>query len=133
MSIVTDVKNDIKSARGVHLRWWLLLAMGCLAFIGAAVFDKFGELNMALPTFNSVFLFIFVVSLKWELRSRVWFWVTIGFLVTIHVLLIWYIPWTSRWIPALAVAVISSVDFCMILLIIAGVRSIIERQFLSGS
>jgi len=41
-------------------------------------------------------------------------------------LLIWYIPWTTKWVPALAIAAIDSADFCVILWALSAIAALME-------
>lgn len=44
-------------------------------------------------------------------------------LAALHIPLVLFVPWTSRWVPAFAIAVIDSADFCVMIWII----SIVEK------
>jgi hypothetical protein len=39
-----------------------------------------------------------------------WFWATIADFITLHILLILFVPWTDTWIPALVVIPIGIAD-----------------------
>jgi hypothetical protein len=45
----------------------------------------------------------------------------------LHALLVWYIPWTTKWVPALAIAAIDSADFCLLLWLLTAVGRLMER------
>ncbi len=132
MSLVNDVKSDIKAAKQMRLPWWAVL---CLLIGGMPLpwlFDHFGSLNLMLPTWNSVAVLGFIVVLKWSLRRHVWFWITMAALAALHVPLILFVPWTTRGVPALAIAVIDSGDFCLMLWIISIVGKIVEGRKTAG-
>jgi hypothetical protein len=40
-------------------------------------------------------------------------------LAALHVLLVLFVPWTSKWVPAMAIADIDSVDLIVMLAILA--------------
>jgi len=101
----------------------MLLSLGACVF-----FDRYGKLNMTLPVLNCAFVFGLLIYLKWDRRRQPLFWATVGVLVAVHALLIWYIPWTSNWVPAAAVATISSVDFCAMLWVLAVVEIFVGGQ-----
>jgi hypothetical protein len=128
MSVSSDVRNDIEAARKLWLPWWVVLALIAFSLPVIWLSDHFGRLAMALPILNCIGVFGLIVYLKWNLRRRLWFWVTIALLATIHTFLILYIPWTSKWVPALAIAVISSVDVYLILWILAAVGRLVEGR-----
>ena len=121
MSLANEVKDDIKAAKKIRLPWWAVL---CLLVFGMPLpwlFDHFGILNLMLPIWNSVAILGFMLALKWKLRRHAWFWITMTVIAALHVPLILFVPWGTRWVPALAIAAIDSVDFCLILWAIAAV------------
>ena len=61
----------------------------------------------------------FAVALKWNLRRRPWFWNTMAILTLLHVPLILFVPWGTRWVPAMMIALIGSADLILILVIIS--------------
>ena len=110
-----DLKNDLEAAKKIRLPWWVLLPGVVVAAFSAALFDHFGKLYLVLPVLNSIAVLAFLVALKWKLRTRMWFWITMLIFAALHVPLILFIPWTTKWVPALAIAAIDSADFCVIL------------------
>ena len=83
------------------------------------LFDHYGRLNQFLPTFCSVGVLAFVVAIKPKLRWHPWFWVTMTILAAAHAALILLVPWTSKWVPALAIAALGSGDLIVMLAIVA--------------
>jgi len=132
-SLRIQVSNDIKAAKKLWLPWWAVLAIMVIIVPIFPLFDHFGKLNMALPLFNCVSVFCLLIYLKWDLRRQPLFWAVIVLLVALHAALIWYIPWTSRWTPAVAIAVISSIDFCFMLWVLAVVELLLHRQAMTKS
>lgn len=65
--------------------------------------------------------------LKWKLRRNTWFWVVMIIIAVLHIPLLLFVPWTTRWVPAATMAVIDSADFCMILWILAIVGKFMEK------
>jgi hypothetical protein len=127
MSLSSDVKNDIKAAKKLWLPWWGVLSLMALSLPALWLFDHFGRLDMALPTLNCVLVLGLLVFLKWKLRRHAWFWIAMTIVAVLHLLLIWYVPWTTKWVPALAIAAIDSADFCIVLWILAVVGKLVER------
>jgi hypothetical protein len=70
----------------------------------------------------------FAIAVKWKLRRRVWFWITMTIIVALHVLMILYVPWTTQWMPAMAIAGIFSADLCVMFVILAVVESVMEGR-----
>jgi hypothetical protein len=122
MPLAKDIKNDIKAAKKIWLPWWAVL---CLIIGGLPIvwlFDHFGKLNLFLPTFNCVAVLGFAIAVKRELRRHAWFWGTMAILAALHVPLILFVPWTTRWVPAIAIAAIDSADLIVMLAILSVVR-----------
>jgi hypothetical protein len=90
-------------------------------FLCAWLFDKFRKLELVLPTLNSIAVVGFILVLKRKLWRHAWFLGTMAVIAALHVPLVLFVPWTTRWVPALAIAVIDSLDFCLILWILAPV------------
>ncbi len=132
-SLKADVKSDLKVAQKLWMPWRVLLPYGvfCLAVI--VICDHFGQLNMSLPLLNSIAVFGLLIYLKWQFRRQPSFWATLAMLAALHALLIWYIPWTSKWVPALAIATISSVDFYIMLWVVDAVGRLGVRTRLDGA
>jgi len=132
MLLAKEVNNDIKAAKKIRLPWWVLLCLGIISLPICWLFDHFGRFALALPTLNSIFVLGFVIAVKWKLRRHAWFWVTIAILAALHVLLILFVPWTTKWVPALAIAGADSADFCIALWILALVGRFIRRPTLKA-
>jgi chromate transport protein ChrA len=126
MSIANDVKSDIKAAKKLRLPRWAILPGIAVAFLCAWLFDHFGRLNLMLPIWNSVAVLGLMFVLKWRLRRHAWFWTTMTVIAALHVPLILFVPWGTRWVPALAIAAIDSLDFCLILWILSFVGKLVE-------
>jgi hypothetical protein len=120
--------RDIKAAKTLRLPWWgvLCLIIGSLPIYW--LFDHFGRLNTALPTLNILAVFGFIIAVKWKLRRQAWFWGTMTFLASLHVPLLLFVPWTSKWIPAIIIGAIDSADFCVMLVIVSVVENFVKRQ-----
>lgn len=118
-----ELQGDIRAARHIRLHWRALLILFVVALPLPWVFDRFGRLNLFLPTFNGVFVLVLVVVVKRTLMRHAWFWATMAVLAALHVVLILLVPWTTKWVPALTIAGIASVDFIVMLTIV----DVVER------
>ena len=127
MPLIEDIKSDIQTAKKMRLPRWGILPGIIIAFLCSWLFDYFGKLSMVLPVLNSIGVFGFLIALKWNLRRRSWFWGIMIFIAALHVPLIMFIPWTTQWVPALAIGVIDSADFCLIIWILAAVGKFMEE------
>ena len=128
MQLAKDLKKDIKVAKKIRLPWWGVLCGIIGSALSAWLFDHFGRLDLALPTLDSVGVLGFVLVLKWQLSRRVWFWITMAIVVALHVLLILSIPWTTKWVPASAIAGIAALDLIVILAILSVVAKFAEES-----
>lgn len=128
MSLISDVKSDIKAAQKIWLPWQVLLPWGAFCLLVFLLLKHFGKYGMALPALSCIVVFSFLVYLKWNLSRKLWFWITLSALAVIHAALIWYIPWTSRWVPSLAIAFVVSLDICLMLWILALIAKFSEGR-----
>jgi MFS superfamily sulfate permease-like transporter len=87
------------------------------------LFGIYGRLELAMPLIIIIGMHGLVILFKWKLRRHKWFWIAMTVSAALHVPLILFVPWHTRWVPALALAVIASADFCLILWILL----VIER------
>src|SRR5579872_883692 len=100
MSVVRDVKSDIKAAKKLRLSWRGKVGGIIAATLCAWLFDRFGRLSLALPAMNSVAVLGFIFILKRRLWRHAWFWGIMAVIAGLHVPLILFVPWTDSWVPA---------------------------------
>ena len=86
----------------MRLPLWGYIFIPVGAFLLFGLFDHFGKLALARPTLLSISIIIIAVAMRWKLKARVWFWTTMAFLAALHIPLILFIPWTTKWISVLA-------------------------------
>ena len=127
MSLTNDVRGEIKAAKKLRMPWWAVACVIIASFLCAQLFDRFEKLNLVLPILNSIGVLGFIIAFKRKLWPHAWFWGTIAVVGALHVPLILFVPWTTKWVPALAIAVIDSVDFCLILWILAIVEKFMRE------
>jgi chromate transport protein ChrA len=96
------------------------------AFLLASLLHHFGRLALARPIVFSVTIIIIAIAMRWTLRGHRWFWITMAFLAALHVPLILFIPWTTKWIPALVLTPIGIADLYAMLSVVAIVGNFIE-------
>jgi len=119
MSLINDVRREIKAAKKLRVPGPVVVCVIIASFLCAQLFEHFGKLDLVLPTLNSMVVLGFTLVLKQKLWRRAWFWVAMGLIAVLHVPLILFVPWTTKWTPALVIAAIDSLDFCLILWILA--------------
>jgi hypothetical protein len=69
----------------------------------------------------------FVIAIKSSLRQKVWFWIFMALVTALHIILLFAIPWTAKWVPEIAIAFIDSVDLFGILAVLSLVSNAIGR------
>lgn len=87
-----------------------------------------GRFDLALPILNCVAVLGFFIAFKWRRRRHLWFWITMTIIAALHVPLILFVPWTTKWVPAFAIAAIDSIDLIVILAILSVVGKFVERS-----
>ncbi len=105
--------------RKLRLPWWgvLCVILGALAVL--IFFDHFGRLALARPTMISAAMVIIAIAMRWKLKRHMWFWITMIVLAALHVPLILFVPWTTKWIPALAIIPIGIADLYLMLWVLS--------------
>ena len=126
MSITNDVRDEIKAAKKLRIHRTVVCLI-IVSFLCAQLFERFGKLDLVLPILNSIGVLGFMIAQKRKLWRHAWFWGTMTIIAALHVPLILFVPWTTRWVPALAIAVIDSVDFCLILWILSVVEKVMRE------
>jgi len=112
----------------MRLPWWgvLCIIIGGLPLM--FVFDYFGKSALALPTLDSVAMVGIAIAMRWQSRWHVWFWITMTFIVALHVLLILSVPWTTKWVPAIVIIPIGIADLYAMLAVLFVVGQFVEGK-----
>jgi hypothetical protein len=126
MPLANEIKGDIKAARKIRLPWWGLLCLGIGSFLTAWLFDHLRRFDLMLPIINGILILGFAIAVKWKLRRYAWFWGTMTILAALHVPLILLVPWTTKWVPAIAIGLIDSADLIVMLAILSVVGKYME-------
>jgi hypothetical protein len=127
MQLTSDMQNQIEASKKMRLPWWGVLLGIIASALSAWLFDHLGRLDIALPALISAGTLGFAVSLNWQRRRRMWFWSTMTVIVALHVLLILFVPWTTKWVPAFVLVPFCVADYYAILAIVSVVGKLIER------
>jgi hypothetical protein len=123
---MNELKREIQEAKKLHLSWRTRLFIFIIGAPTTFLFALYGRLELALPLMIIIGVLGLVILFKWKLRRHAWFWITMVVIAALHVPLILFVPWTTRWVPALAITVIASADFCLMLAILAAVGRFVE-------
>jgi hypothetical protein len=121
------LKESLEKAKQLRLSWKGVIAVigGTIAFV--LLFVRFGRFDLARPTLFSGSMIAFAIAVRWELRRRVWFWITMIVITAIHVPLILFVPWTTKWVPAIVITPVIAVDLYAMLAILSFVEKFAER------
>jgi hypothetical protein len=131
---IDDVKHEIQEAKKLRLSWRAKLMIIVIGASTTFLFALYGRLELALPLMNIVGVLGLMFFFKWKLRKQAWFWITMTVIALFHIPLILFVPWGTRWVPALAIAVIDSADFCVMIWIISIVgNTLAGRRLLKGT
>lgn len=133
MLIAGDLKDDIKALQQMRLPWWGVLCWMAGCALIAWPFYHAGRLDLARPVLYSIGMLSVAIAIKWKLRGHVWFWGTMTVLAALHVLLILFVPWTAKWIPALVVIPIAIADVYVMLWIVSVVSNFMGEPKASSS
>ncbi len=113
--------------RRMRLPVWGYILIPVGAFLLFALFDHFGKLALARPTVFSVSTIIIAVAMRWRLKGRVWFWITMASLAALHAPLILFVPWTAKWIPVLVIIPIGIADLYAMLWVVSVVEKVMRE------
>ena len=103
----------------MRLPWWgfLFVIVGAIPLF--LLFAYFGKSAIARPTLYSVAIIVIAIAMRWRLRKHVWFWITIALIAAVHVPLILFIPWSTRWVPVIVIIPIAMADLYVMLWILS--------------
>lgn len=78
-------------------------------------FRNIGKEDMGLNIGICLGIFVITIRIRWDLRTRLWFWGIIAFLLALHVPLFFLIHWPRVWVPGIAFLPIALLDASIIL------------------
>jgi len=103
------------------LRYTFILAIA--VFPLGLLAEHFVRPGSGLPASLCAAVIVAAIWWRWDLRDRPWFWGTVIAIVALHIPLILFVHWTTRWIPAAI-----SNPFCIVDgLLILGIFNLGER------
>lgn len=128
MSLRGSVKRSVKQAKQLRISWTSGLAiLGGTLLIGGML-EHFGRFDLATPTVYSAGAIGLAIATKWELKGQLWFWITMTVIAALHVPLILFVPWTTKWVPAIVIAPFLAVDLYAILVILSVIEKFVARK-----
>ena len=112
--------------RQIRLPWWGVLCVIFGAIPLFLLFYYFGKSALGLPSLISVAMVAIAIAMRWKLRRHLWFWITMTFLAALHVPLVLFVPWTTKWVPAVAITPFGVADLYAMLWILSAVGRYME-------
>ena len=112
--------------RQIRLPWWGVLCVIIGTVLLGLLFVYFGRFDLARPSLISAAMVATAIALRWKLRRHVWFWITMTFLAALHVPLILFVPWTTKWVPAVLIAPFGIADLYAMFWILSVVGKVME-------
>jgi hypothetical protein len=110
----------------MRLPWWGGLCIIAGTILLGLLFLEFGRLDLARPSLVTAATIVLAIIMRWKLRRHVWFWITMIVLATLHVPLILFVPWTTKWIPAMVIIPIGITDLYLMLWVLSVVGKFME-------
>ena len=127
---IRQLHDDLNRTKKWHLHWRGGLCVVIGGVLIGLLFNHFGRSDLERPTLVSITVLVFIIAVKWKLRARLWFWVTITFFAMLHVLLIASLTWPKEWVPALVLIGAAWIDMRCWRLFLLLSNSRKRRQFL---
>ena len=121
------VENEHKrSFDSMTARWGLLVAVCCSPLF--FLFAYFGDPGRGVAATVSALIIVGALRYFWDLRKRVWFWITLAFIVGFHIALVLLIPWPDKDWRGIQLLPIGLLDFAIAYEIIRLAEKVIERK-----
>jgi hypothetical protein len=90
----------------------LLLIVGMLPTFGIFLF--LGQPELGLGTCASVGALLIALRATWSLRTRAWYWITVGFLGALQVPFILHVPWSNHAYRGSVISAVGILDFIFV-------------------
>ena len=116
----------------IRLPWWGVLCVILGTALFGLLFVHFERLDLARPALISLAMVALATFMRWRLRRHAWFWMTMILLAALHIPLILFVPWTTRWIPAFVIAPVGIADLYLMLWILSVIGKVMERKEATG-
>lgn len=93
----------------------------------ALIVYNFSDANRAVSTFFFIGVIVFAALMKWELKNKVWFWMTLLILTMLQVPLIQKVRWPAHSVHGIILLPIFVADLLIVLGIIRLAGSLIDK------
>jgi hypothetical protein len=92
---------------------WALLA-GLCSLPVLFLFAYLGNAGEGRAAAICVAVIIIAARYRWDLRKRIWFWITLIGIITLQIPLILLIPWNSKSYPGLTLLPFAVADYALV-------------------
>lgn len=123
-----SIKVITKEDKQMRLPWWGVLCVIAGTILIGLLFIEFGRFDLARPSLLSAAAIFLTIIMRWKLKRHVWFWLAIIGFAVLHVPLILFVPWTTKWIPAFVIIPIGIGDLYVMLWILSVVGKFMGDQ-----
>jgi hypothetical protein len=93
----------------------------------AWLFDHLRRFDLAMPTMSSIAVLGLDIAIEWRLRRQVWFWIAMIVIAALYILMILFVPWPTKWVPAAVFTGFGSSDLYGMLAILYVVGKFSDR------
>ena len=91
-------------------------------------FSYIGKFDMGMNVAIVLGMWLLAIKIRWDLRTRVWFWGVVLFVLALHVPLFFLIRWPDGWVPGVALLPIGLADLAIILGAVKFVETFIVKS-----
>lgn len=112
----------------MRLPWWGVLCVIAGTILLGLLFIEFGRFDLARPSLLTAAIIVLTIIMRWKLKRHVWFWLTTIIFAVLHVPLILFVPWTTKWIPAFVIIPIGIADLYVLLWVLSVVGKFMGEQ-----
>jgi len=97
------------------------------------LFAILGAWKTGLGAWICAGIVLLVVRLRWDLKNRSWFWMTIAVAGVLQVPLVYYVPWSNTNLSFASLLPVGIVDFAIVYGCIKIVEKLMKRNAEAGS
>ena len=118
---LNEISEQRRSFASLTSRSGVLVGVCCSPLL--LLFVYFGDPGRGMAAFISAGVIVIGVRYFWDLKNRVWFWMSIALVVGLHVALVLVIPWPDKDWRGIQYLPIALLDFGIVYGIIRLVES----------
>ncbi|WP_446743085.1 hypothetical protein [Silvibacterium acidisoli] len=127
------MQNELADEKQLKLPWWGVLCVIFGAMPLFFLFHYFGKASLGRPALYSTAMICIAVAMRWRLRREVWFWATVAAITVLHVLLVLFVPWGTKWVPAIIITPIAIADLYLMLVAFTAVGKLVGQSIPSDN